>query len=141
MFSESTIFPSPQKIGQRPWGSEDLIALVPKMFSVKRLKMRAGAKGGLQYHRLKNEVAILISGQMLIRYDLGDHKILEKIINPGDVVHFPPGLVHQEEALSDCEIIEASSPHFNDRVRVEQQYGFGTPVGLQTTTEDEIDFR
>ena len=135
------IFPEPTSVGERPWGSEDLLALVSQQFSVKRLKIKAGNKGGLQYHRLKDEVAIVISGRMLIRYDLGDKVLREKIVESGDVVHFPPGLVHQEEALTDCEIIEASSPHFNDRVRVEELYGFGSPSGLPSTNESEIELR
>ncbi len=135
------LFPKPQSVGDRPWGTEDLLALVSKQFSVKRLRIKAGSKGGLQYHRLKDEVAIVISGRMLIRYDLGDKVLNEKIIEAGDVVHFPPGLVHQEEALTDCELIEASSPHFNDRVRVEELYGLGDPLGLPTTEEHEVELR
>ena len=140
-FEQSVVFPVAQSVGERPWGTEDLLALVSKQFSVKRLKIKAGNKGGLQYHRFKDEVAIMISGQMLIRYDLGDKIIQEKIVSAGEVVHFPPGLVHQEEAITDCEIIEASSPHFNDRVRVEENYGFGSPKGLPTTLETEIEIR
>ena len=140
-FEQSVVFPMAQSVGERPWGTEDLLALVSKQFSVKRLKIKAGSKGGLQYHRFKDEVAIMISGQMLIRYDLGDKILQEKIVKAGEVVHFPPGLVHQEEAITDCEIIEASSPHFNDRVRVEENYGFGSPKGLPTTLETEIEIR
>jgi mannose-6-phosphate isomerase-like protein (cupin superfamily) len=140
-FEQSVVFPVAQTVGERPWGTEDLLALVSKQFSVKRLKIKAGNKGGLQYHRFKDEVAIMISGQMLIRYDLGDKILQEKIVKAGEVVHFPPGLVHQEEAITDCEIIEASSPHFNDRVRVEEDYGFGSPKGLPTTLETEIEIR
>jgi mannose-6-phosphate isomerase-like protein (cupin superfamily) len=140
-FEQSVVFPVAQSVGERPWGTEDLLALVSKQFSVKRLKIKAGNKGGLQYHRFKDEIAIMISGQMLIRYDLGDKILQEKIVKAGEVVHFPPGLVHQEEAITDCEIIEASSPHFNDRVRVEENYGFGSPKGLPTTLETEIEIR
>lgn len=135
------IFPQSESVGERPWGSEDLLALVSKQFSVKRLKVKAGNKGGLQFHRLKDEVAVLISGEMLIRYDLGDKVLRERIIKAGDVVHFPPGLVHQEEAITDCEIIEASSPHFNDRVRMEEFYGQGVPDGLPSTDETQIETR
>ena len=137
--SINDIFPESKSVGERPWGSEDLLALVSKQFSVKRLKVKAGSKGGLQFHRLKDEVAVLISGEMLIRYDLGDKVLRERIIKAGDVVHFPPGLVHQEEAITDCEIIEASSPHFNDRVRMEEFYG--VPVGLPSTDETQIETR
>ena len=140
-FEQSAVFPVAHSVGERPWGTEDLLAIVSKQFSVKRLKIKAGNKGGLQYHRFKDEVAIMISGQMLIRYDLGDKILQEKIVKAGEVVHFPPGLVHQEEAITDCEIIEASSPHFNDRVRVEENYGFGSPKGLPTTLETEIEIR
>ena len=141
LINQTVIFPIAQSVGDRPWGSEDLLALVSKQFSVKRLKIKAGNKCGLQYHRFKDEVAIMISGQMLIRYDLGDKVLREKIVNAGDVVHFPPGLVHQEEAITDCEIIEASSPHFNDRVRVEESYGLGKPTGLPTTLEQEVELK
>jgi mannose-6-phosphate isomerase-like protein (cupin superfamily) len=135
------IFPEPLDLGDRNWGSESLIALVSEMFSVKRLKMNAGSKGGLQYHRFKNEVAVLLSGSLVVRYDLGDGCLREKVCGPGDVVHFPPGFVHQEEALSDCELIEVSSPYFNDRVRVEHMYGIDSNGGLPSTKETEIEFR
>ncbi len=140
-FDESTVFPEADSVGIRPWGSEDLLALVPTKFSVKRLKVRAGNKGGLQYHHLKDEVAVLISGEMLIRFDLGDGVLRERVIGPGDVVHFPPSLVHQEEALTDCELIEASTPHFNDRVRMEHTYGFGSPEGLPSTNLGDVELR
>jgi mannose-6-phosphate isomerase-like protein (cupin superfamily) len=140
-FSESEIFPASESVGDRPWGTEDLLAIVSKQFSVKRLFIKKGNKGGLQYHRLKDEVAVVVSGQMLIRYDVGDGVLKEKIIGPGQTAHFKPGLVHQEEALTDCEIIEASTPHFNDRVRVEENYGLGLPQGMPTTVESEIELR
>jgi len=101
--------------------------------------MKAGTKGGLQYHQLKDEVQILISGKLLIRYDdTGSGSLKEKTIESGECVHFYPGLVHQEEALTDCVLIEASTPHFNDRVRVEEQYGVESNGGLPSTTLQEI---
>ncbi len=140
-FDESQVFPTSQSVGERPWGSEDLLALVSEKFSVKILRIKAGNKGGLQYHRLKDEVAVVVSGDLLIRYDLGDKVIKEKIVRAGEAAHFMPGLVHQEEALTDCVIIEASTPHFNDRVRVEDVYGFGEAKGLPTTQIEEIEFK
>lgn len=140
-FNEDEVFPVATSVGDRPWGSEDLLALVSKQFSVKLLKIKAGNKGGLQYHRLKDEVAVIISGQLLIRYDLGDGVLQERVLGPGSVAHFSPGLVHQEEALTDCEIIEASSPHFNDRVRVEESYGQPSSEGLSSSNLDEIELR
>ena len=139
-FEISYIFPKVESVGERPWGTEDLLAIVTNKFTVKRIKLNAGSKGGLQFHRLKDEVAVLISGTLLIRYDLGDKILCEKVLKSGDIVHFPPGLVHQEEAITDCEIIEASSPYLNDRVRVEEEYGLGTPQGLPTTELKDIKY-
>lgn len=135
---EEVVFPKPEDLGPRAWGSETLLALVPQKYSVKRLEIQAGHKGGLQFHRVKDEVAVVVSGQMIVRYDDGTGTIRERIVGPGDVVHFPPGLVHQEEAITDCVLIEASTPHFNDRVRMEETYGVESSGGLPSTELSEI---
>jgi mannose-6-phosphate isomerase len=137
-FNYDTVFPKVEEVGPRAWGREELLGLVSQKFTLKRLEIRAGHRGGLQYHHKKDEIAILISGSLLIRYDLGDGQLVERIVNEGEVVHFPPLLVHQEEAITDCVLIEASTPYFNDRVRVENLYGLDVSDGLPTTHIDEI---
>jgi len=135
---EEIVFPKPEDLGPRVWGVETLLALVPQKYSVKRLEVKAGHKGGLQFHRLKDEVAVMISGQMIVRFDGGSGVLQERIVGPGEVIHFPPGLVHQEEAITDCVLIEASTPHFNDRVRMEESYGVESSGGLPTTELSDI---
>ena len=66
--------------------------------------------------------------------------IKTKILKKGNVFHFPPNFIHQEEALTDCEIIEASSPHFNDRVRMEKKFKLPRH-GLPTTKKKDIIFK
>lgn len=132
------IFPEPKDMGHRDWGVETLLCLAPGVFSLKRLEIKAGSKGGVQYHHLKNECGYLLSGKLLIRFDNGDGVLQEKIFEEGAVFHFPPGAVHQEEAITDCIIIEASTPHFNDRVRVEKNYGLSVNGGLPSTTKDDV---
>ncbi len=133
------IFPKIKNMGKRNWGKEDLLVLIPKKLTLKLLELKKGKKGGLQYHRKKNECGFVISGKLLVRYDSGNNKLKEKILKKGDVFHFPPGSVHQEEAITDCKIIEASTPFFNDRVRVEEIYGIERDKkGLPTTKLKEI---
>ena len=132
------VFPRIKDVGKRPWGKEKLLALIPKKISLKYLKINKGNKGGLQYHHKKNECGILIKGKLLIRYDNGLGKLKKKVLKKGQSFHFPPGSVHQEEALSTCEIIEASTPHFNDRVRVEKKYGIKFFSGLQSTKKKDV---
>lgn len=131
------IFPKPKKVGKRPWGDELLLNLIPKTLSLKKLKIKKGNKGGIQYHHKKNECGVIIRGKLLIRYDDGSKILKKKLLKKGDVFYFPPGFIHQEEAVTDCEIIEASSPHFNDRVRVDKKYGF-EEYGLPSTKKKEV---
>ena len=134
----NVIFPNTKDAGPRSWGQEKILSVIPETLSLKLLHIKAGSKGGLQYHRKKNECGYLLKGKLIIRFDIGDGKLQEKILKPGSSFHFPPGAVHQEEALEDCEIIEASTPHFNDRVRVEDEYGIKDKDGLPTTNEEDI---
>lgn len=131
-------FPKSMNLGKRDWGKEMLLCLIPKKISLKLLILKKGKKGGLQFHRKKNECGYILSGKLLVRFDNGNGKLRKKILKSGQSFHFPPGLVHQEEALTDCKIIEASTPHFNDRVRVEKKYGFYSFSGLPTTKLSQI---
>ena len=138
MKKKTVLFPKQVKVGKRDWGEEILCALIPKKISLKILKLKKGKKGGLQYHRKKSECGILISGRLLIRYEGTNGKLKKKIMKKGDSFYFPPGSIHQEEALTNCEIIEALTPYFNDRVRVEKKFGLSDISGLRTTKAREI---
>ena len=135
------LFPKEKDLGKRIWGKEKLLAHIPKILTLKRLEIKKGQKGGLQYHRKKNECGYLLSGKLIVRYDKGNGKLVKKTLKAGSIFHFPPGAVHQEEALSNCIIIEASTPHFNDRVRVEKKYGIFYNKGLPTTLKKDIAFK
>lgn len=81
---------------------------------------------------------------MLLRYDPGDGKLIEKEVGPGESMHIPPGAPHQEITLGneDLVIVEVSTPHFNDRVRDEPNYGMEVPEGgLPSTKIEEVEAR
>lgn len=135
-------FFKPKDVGPRNWGREILVAHVKGLYTGKILMMNAGARGGLQKHHLKNETSHLFSGEMWFYFDQGDGKIRRKKLVAGDSVHIPPGAVHREEAITDCIVFETSNPVFNDRVRMEEQYGETIPPGgLPSTTIDEVEVR
>tara|TARA_B110001452_G_C14907461_1_gene317167 strand:- start:54 stop:491 length:438 start_codon:yes stop_codon:yes gene_type:complete len=126
---------------KRHWGDEILLNLISKTLSLKILKIKKNKKGGLQFHRKKNECGIIIKGILRINFSDDGKKLKTKILKKGDVFHFPPGSIHQEHALTNCEIIEASTPHFNDRVRVEKVFNFNENKGLKTTKVKNIIFK
>lgn len=133
-------FPLAKSVGERDWGEEILLVISEGKFTMKKLKIKKGFSGGLQYHRKKDEAAYIVSGKLLVTYANEEGDLLKKELHEGSWLHFPNGSIHQETALTDVEIIEVSTPHFNDRVRVEEQYGLNPNKykGLPTTLEDEI---
>ena len=67
--SKRVLFPNKRNLGHRNWGSETLLVLIPKILSLKILKMKKGSKGGLQYHHKKNECGYVVSGKLKVKYD------------------------------------------------------------------------
>lgn len=109
---------TPEVIGPKPWGTELLVAQTDDYIG-KVLLMRAGGTGALQYHIRKDETFYLFSGVANVEYeDEGGRRHLVEM-QPGEAYHVPPGAVHRVEAISDCVFFEASTPHFEDRVKVE----------------------
>ena len=134
-------FPDAQSVGPREWGEETLLVLSSGKYTMKKLYTKAGKFGGLQYHRQKDEASFIVSGRMILRYEDESGKLAEKEVGPGDWFHFPNGCIHQEIAITDVVRIEVSTPHFNDRVRVEEMFGVPNATGLPTTDESEIEIK
>jgi len=135
-------FPRPEPVGPRQWGEEVLLVHAPEKYTMKLIVMKQGKKGGLQYHRLKDECGVMLKGAMKITYDDGLGNLVDRVVRRGDTFHFPPGAVHQAEALTACSYIECSTPHFNDRVHVENEYGIEEEAGgLPSTELSEIELR
>ncbi len=116
----------------RTWGEEVIVAETPAYLG-KVLRMRAGQAGGLQYHVDKDETFYLFTGRALVRHDDGTGRLFVTMMLPGQSYHIPPGAVHQVEAIEDCVFFEASTPHYDDRVRMEAYYGRPRGDGLPTT--------
>ncbi len=135
-------FPKPESVGPREWGSETLLVLSPGKYTMKRIYMHEGARGGLQYHRRKDEAGLMLMGEMKVIYDDGTGRLATRSLRPGDSFWFPAGAVHQAEAVTACCYIECSTPHFNDRVHVEGTYGITEEAGgLPSTHISEIELR
>ena len=45
------------------------------------------------------------------------------VLRPGDSMRIRPGTVHRMIALTDCDVLEASTPELDDVVRLEDRYG------------------
>lgn len=111
---------APRELGPKDWGIELLVAHTD-FYTGKILTMRAGASGPLQYHDLKDETMYLVSGKAEVT-GVADGKLFTRPMRAGQAYHISPGVVHRVKAVTECVFFEASTPHFDDRVNVEDQY-------------------
>lgn len=106
---------------QKPWGHETIWA-VTEDYVGKVLHVKAGHALSLQYHNKKDETIHLLRGEMIYRIKEGD-RLVEVPFKAGQSYRNTPGTVHQMEAVTDCDILEASTPHLDDVVRLTDRYG------------------
>ncbi len=108
-------------IVQKPWGHEVIWAHTDRYVG-KILHINAGHALSCQYHVRKDETISLLSGRMIFRIGEGD--AAEEIpLEPGQAYRITPGTVHQMEAVTDCDVLEASTPDLDDVVRLTDRYG------------------
>lgn len=110
-----------QKI-DKPWGHE-LIWAKTKDYVGKILFIKKGHQLSLQYHQIKEETVMVISGKMKLLIDTDAAELEEVIMVKGDVQHIRPLKKHRMIAVEDCEVAEVSTPHLDDVVRLQDSYG------------------
>ena len=107
----------------KPWGHE-LIWALTDVYCGKVLFVKQGESLSLQYHVEKDESWLIQSGRARIELGaVGDPSLKEEIIGPGAAFHYAPGTVHRITAVEDTTILEVSTPHLDDVVRLEDSYG------------------
>jgi len=114
---------TPRKV-EKPWGWELWWARTDRYVG-KILHVKRGESLSLQYHNVKDETILIQSGTLLFETrPAGDKGELQRHeLKPGDVFHITPGTLHRMTGISDCDIIEVSTPELEDVVRLEDRYG------------------
>jgi mannose-6-phosphate isomerase-like protein (cupin superfamily) len=108
---------------EKPWGHE-LIWALSDDYCGKVLFVKAGHSLSLQFHREKDESWLIQSGRAKLELgEAGDAVLAEEIVGPGAAFRYRPGTVHRVTALEDTTILEVSTPHLEDVVRLEDAYG------------------
>lgn len=106
----------------KPWGHE-LIWAKTDRYVGKILHVRAGEALSLQYHRVKDETIMLVSGRMTFVYFSEGEPPHTRELAAHEPFHIPPGTRHRMIAIEDCDIVEVSTPELDDVVRLEDRYG------------------
>jgi len=115
------VLEQPRRV-EKPWGYE-LIWAETEQYVGKILHVNAGESLSLQYHERKDETIYLLSGTMLLQAGPSADKLVDFHMQAGQRFHVTTGTVHRMVAHTDVDILEASTPHLEDIVRLEDRYG------------------
>ncbi len=107
----------------KPWGHETIWAAT-ELYVGKILHINAGQKLSVQYHVQKDETVFLLAGELKYWVQMdGDSTPQDMQLKVGEAFRITPGTIHYMEAVTDCDVLEASTPHLDDVVRLKDQYG------------------
>jgi mannose-6-phosphate isomerase-like protein (cupin superfamily) len=120
---------SSSRIEKKPWG-ECRVWDSGKGSHGKIIHIEEGHRTSLKYHKLKNEVFMVVSG--VLRVDFGNsqtvtapekHPMQSRILREGDVLHVMTECPYRLTALEDCRIVEIGDRQDDEPVRIEDDYG------------------
>jgi mannose-6-phosphate isomerase len=106
----------------KPWGRE-VVWAANEHYAGKILFIRAGNRLSVQYHEKKDETLFLMGGKAYLFFQNGESEDLEKIeMSPEHSYRIKPNQIHSLLAETDCIVVEASTPHLSDVVRLQDLY-------------------
>jgi mannose-6-phosphate isomerase len=107
---------------EKPWGHE-LIWAHTDRYVGKILHINAGESLSLQYHERKDETIHVLHGRMVFLVGQSEEELERVELEEGMSFRIQPATRHRMEAISACDLLEASTPDLDDVVRLEDRYG------------------
>lgn len=106
----------------KPWGYE--LHWVPEglPYMGKVLHLNEGTRSSMQAHDLKQEAYLLIKGRAKIIWDNDKGELIETELKPMVGYRTSIGQRHRLCGITDCDIIEASTPEAGTTYRLEDDY-------------------
>jgi mannose-6-phosphate isomerase len=106
----------------KPWGHELIWARTDRYVG-KILYIKAGEALSLQYHRVKDETIMVLSGRLRFEHHAEGEAPATVELGPREPFHITPGMRHRMIAIEDTDVVEVSTPELDDVVRLEDRYG------------------
>lgn len=107
---------------EKPWGYEIWYAWTDQYVG-KIIHVDKGHKLSLQYHNEKDETSYLLKGRMLLTKGASEDALTVTEIGEGHQWRNRPLEIHTIEAVEDSDVLEVSTPHLEDVVRLKDFYG------------------
>lgn len=107
---------------EKPWGYE--LHLVPPHapYMMKIIHINAGARLSLQVHDAKQETWTLMNGQAKLIWENNSGEMVETELEPSKGYNTLVGQKHRLMGVTDCDILECSTPERGVTWRLEDDY-------------------
>ncbi|MDB5166118.1 MAG: Cupin domain protein [Candidatus Saccharibacteria bacterium] len=106
----------------KPWGYELHWVPAGLPYMGKVLHINEGTRISLQLHDAKQESWFLFKGRAMIIWENDQGELVETEMQPGQGYTTQIGQRHRLAGLTDCDIIEVSSPERGTTYRLEDDY-------------------
>ncbi|OGE18895.1 hypothetical protein A3J19_00455 [Candidatus Daviesbacteria bacterium RIFCSPLOWO2_02_FULL_41_8] len=107
---------------EKPWGYELHWVPEDRPYLGKIEHVNAGARMSLQIHDQKLESWFLMNGQAKIIWENSEGELIETEMEPGKGYNGEIGQKHRLSGITDCDIIEVSTPEMGTTERLEDDY-------------------
>ena len=107
---------------EKPWGWEVHWTPADLPYLGKLLHINAGARLSLQSHDSKSESWMLLSGRAMLIWDNTEGELVETELQPGSGYTCAIDQRHRLVGITDCEIIEVSTPEKGTTFRHEDDF-------------------
>ncbi|MBM3209143.1 cupin [Candidatus Shapirobacteria bacterium] len=124
----------------KPWGYELILTPPDASLTGKIHHVNQGARCSLQYHDKKQEVLTLVSGKATMVLEDESGALREIEMEPERGYFIKPFQKHRFKGVTDCVILEASTPEEGITVRLDDDYHRTneTPSARQTRQEGKV---
>lgn len=107
----------------KPWGYELHWVPAGQPYMGKIIHIAAGKRLSLQAHEQKTESWLVIGGRVKLVAENSQGELEEVELEPGKGYTSHIGQKHRLAAVTDCDVVEVSTPEIGTTFRLEDDYG------------------
>jgi mannose-6-phosphate isomerase len=120
---------------EKPWGYEIHWVAADAPYMGKILHIKAGARLSLQVHDQKQESWLVVSGQAAVVWENQAGELIQTELLPGQGYSTKLGQRHRLIGVTNCDIVEVSTPELGTTWRLEDDYARPHETPEQRATE------
>jgi len=107
---------------EKPWGYEIHWVPADAPYMGKVIHINKGARLSLQLHDEKQESWLLVNGQAAVSWENADGKLVQTELQAGQGYSTRLGQRHRLIGITDCDVVEVSTPELGTTWRLEDDY-------------------